>query len=131
MDTQEVISKYYEYVNAGDWKSWLTLFTDDVVGDEQLAGHFLGVNVLRGAVDAISKGYSKFLVHPQRIVIDGGNCCVIRRCEAANAKGVPIAYPNDPNRPVIGANYFQVNNGKITYMRTMHDSVPFAPFINQ
>jgi hypothetical protein len=131
MDTQEVISKYYEYVNAGDWKSWLTLFTDDVVGDEQLAGHFAGINVLRGAVDAISKGYSKFLMYPQRTVIDGGSCCVIWRCEAANARGVPIAYPNDPNRPVIGANYFQVNNGKITYMRTIHDSVPFAPFTNQ
>ena len=31
----------------------------------------------------------------------------------------------------IGANYFQVKNGKITYMRTIHDTVPFKPMTEQ
>lgn len=127
--TREIIEAYYQAVNAGDWETWLTLFSEDVVGDEQLAGHFEGIDTLRGAVEAIRKGYSKFLMHPQRVVIEGETACVVWRCEAANARGVPIAYPPpEESRPVIGANYFEVRGGKIVYMRTIHDSKPFEPF---
>ena len=129
--TREIIDRYYECVNRGDWDAWLTLFSDDVVGDEQLAGHFAGISVLQGAIDAISNGYSKFNMYPQRVVVEGDAACVIWRCDAANATGVAIAYPEDPDRPVIGANFFQVQNGKIVYMRTIHDSVPFEPFTSQ
>jgi ketosteroid isomerase-like protein len=131
VDTQSVIEKYYDCVNRGAWEEWLTLFSDDVVGDEQLAGHFAGIEVLRGAIDAISNGYSHFNMYPQRIVVEGDAACVVWRCAAANAVGTPIAYADDPERLVIGANYFQLQNGKIVYMRTIHDSVPFEPFTNQ
>lgn len=131
MATAEVIDHYYDCANRGAWDEWLTLFSDDVVGDEQLAGHFAGISVLRNAVDAISNGYRIFLMHPQRVVIDGEAACVVWRCEAENAHGVKIAYPDDADRLVIGANYFQLQNGKIVYMRTIHDTVPFAPFVNQ
>jgi ketosteroid isomerase-like protein len=126
--TREIIEKYYETVNAGNWDAWLTLFSDDVVRDEQLAGHFAGIDVLKGAVGAISRGYSKFKMIPVRLVVEGDSACVIWRNDSANAAGVPIAYANEPARQVIGANYFQVQNGRIVYMRTIHDSVPFAPF---
>jgi len=131
MTTRQVIEEYYRCVNAGDWTAWLTLFTEDVIGDEQLAGHFEGIGVLQGAVDGISNGYSKFQMHPQEIVVDGDAACVVWRCEAANRTGEPIAYPKEPDRPVIGANFFKVRDGRIAYMRTIHDSLPFAPFINQ
>ncbi len=131
MDVRQVIDSYYDCVNRGDWQQWLTLFSDDVVGDEQLAGHFSGIDVLRGAIDAISTGYSRFNMVPQRIVAEGDAACVVWRCDAANAAGVPIAYPDNPQRQVIGANFFQVQNGKIVYMRTIHDSLPFQPFVNQ
>jgi ketosteroid isomerase-like protein len=131
MDTRAVIERYYDCVNRGAWQEWLTLFSDDVVGDEQLAGHFAGIDVLRGAIDAISSGYSRFNMYPQRIVVDGDAACVVWRCDAANAAQVPIAYPGNPGRQVIGANFFQVQNGKIVYMRTIHDSLPFQPFVKQ
>lgn len=131
MTTREVIEKYYDCVNRGAWQEWLTLFSDDVVGDEQLAGHFAGIDVLRGAINAISSGYRLFRMHPQRIVVDGDAACVVWRCEAENAHGVKIAYPDNADRQVIGANYFQLQNGKIVYMRTIHDSLPFQPFVNQ
>jgi ketosteroid isomerase-like protein len=131
MDTRAVIERYYDCVNRGAWQEWLTLFSDDVVGDEQLAGHFAGIDVLRGAIDAISSGYSRFNMYPQRIVVDGDAACVVWRCDAANAAQVPIADPGNPGRQVIGANFFQVQNGKIVYMRTIHDSLPFQPFVNQ
>jgi steroid delta-isomerase-like uncharacterized protein len=129
--TAEIVEAYYRYVNAGDWTSYVTLFSDDAVGDEQIAGHFAGIDVLRGAADAITKGYSRFTMYPVRVVIEGDSAAVIWRTDSANAAGVPIAYPNEPNRQVIGANYFQVQHGRIVYMRTVHDTVPFAPFINQ
>ena len=129
--TREIIDRYYDCVNRGAWEEWLSLFSDDVVGDEQLAGHFAGIGVLEGAIDAISNGYSKFNMYPQRVVVEGDAACVIWRCDAANAAGVPIAYSDNADRPVIGANFFQIQNGKIVYMRTIHDSVPFEPFTSQ
>jgi hypothetical protein len=37
MDTREVVERYYETVNASDWDTWLTVFDEHVVVDEQLA----------------------------------------------------------------------------------------------
>ena len=128
MTTKQVIDKYYEYVNSDNWDSWLTLFTETVEGDEQLAGHFKGIDVLKGAVKVLSSGYRPFRMRPQHVIIEGEDACVIWRCESKNANGVPIAYPTDPDRPVIGANHFQIRDGKIAYMRTVHDSLPFRPF---
>lgn len=123
MDTTEVISNYYNYVNAGDWSNWLSLFDENIVMDEQLAGHLEGLQTLRGAVGGLEKGYSKFLMHPQSTVVEGNKACVIWHCEAANASGVPI--------DAKGANFFEVKNGKITYMSNFHDTRPFDPFVNQ
>ncbi len=123
MDTREVIDRYYETVNAGDWDTWLTLFADDLVVDEQLAGHLEGVAPLRGAVGAMKKGYSKFLMLPEHVVIEAEQAAVVWHCEAANATGVPI--------DVRGANYFSVEEGKIVYMANFHDKGAFAPFTSQ
>lgn len=131
MTVREVVERYYDCVNRGDWDGWLALFSDDVVGDEQLAGHFAGIDVLRGAVGGLTSGYSRFNMYPQRLLVEGDAAMVVWRCVAANSHGVPIGYSDDASRLVIGANYFQVQNGKIVYMRTIHDSLPFQPFINQ
>ena len=90
MATKDVIEKYYDCVNRGAWNDWLTLFTVDVSGDEQLAGHFEGIAVLRGAIGAISYGYSKFQMIPLHIVVEGDQAAVIWRCEAANRAGTTI-----------------------------------------
>lgn len=123
MDTRAVVNSYYDSVNSGDWETWLTLFADDLIMDEQLAGHVEGASVLNGAVAGLKRGYSKFLMHPQHILITDSEACVIWHCEAANATGVPI--------DAHGANYFEVHDGKITYMANFHDSVPFLPFTSQ
>lgn len=128
MTNHEVIQKYYDCVNSENWDAWLTLFAENVVGDEQLAGHFQGIDVLKGAVGAISKGYNPFRMRPLKIICEGDEACVIWRTESRNSNLVPIAYPADPKREVIGANHFVISNGKITYMRTVHDSLPFRPF---
>jgi ketosteroid isomerase-like protein len=123
IDTQSIVRDYYRYVNRGDWKGWLSLFDDNVVVDEQLAGHLEGIAMLRPAVGALEKGYSSFQMQALHTVVDGEQACVIWHCMAKNAKGVPI----DAN----GANYFEVRGGRITRMSTHHDSVPFKPFVDQ
>jgi hypothetical protein len=128
MTTREVIDKYYDCANRSAWSEWLTLFTNDVTGDEQLAGHFEGIEVLRGAINVISYGYSKFQMIPRHIVVAGDEAVVIWQCLAANRAGTPIAYNYLPQREVVGANYFRLEGGKIKYMRTIHDETAFAPF---
>lgn len=123
MDTREVINTYYQSVNSGDWNRWLTLFDDSSVTEDQLAGRAQGLKAIGGAIDAIQRGYSKFQMNPLHIVVEGDQAAVIWHCVAANASGVPI--------DARGANYFQVHNGKITYLANFHDTVAFAPFTNQ
>lgn len=123
MSTRDVIYKYYEVVNSGNWDTWLTLFDENVVIDEQLAGHAEGSAGLHSTIDSIKRGYAIFQMHPLHVVVEGDQASVIWHCNAANASGVPI--------DAHGANYFQVRHDRITYMATYHDTVPFAPFINQ
>ena len=123
MDTAAIIDKYYASVNAGDWDSWLTLFDDNVVIDEQLAGHVEGIAILRGAVGGLKKGYARFQNVPTHIVVNGNEACVVSHISAANASNVPI----EANV----ANYFKLTNGKISYMANFHDTRPFDPFVNQ
>jgi ketosteroid isomerase-like protein len=110
-------------VNAGDWDTWLTLFDDNVVIDEQLAGHCEGIGVLRGAIGVMKKGYSRFQNVPKHIVINGNEASVVTHISAANAAGEPI----EANV----SNYYQIKDGKIVYMANFHDTRPFDPFVNQ
>lgn len=123
MNAKDVIEKYYESANTGDWATWLSLFDKNVVVDEQLAGHVEGIGVLEGAIEGIERGYSKFQNNPQHIVINGNEACVVSHISAANASGVPI----EANV----ANYFRLKDGKIAYMANFHDTRPFDPFVSQ
>ena len=123
MNSKDLIEKYYESANAGDWNTWLSLFDKNIVMDEQLAGHVEGISVLEGAIGGIERGYSKFQNNPRHIVINGDEACVVSHISAANASGVPIEADV--------ANYFRFKDGKIAYMANFHDTRPFDPFVNQ
>lgn len=123
MEPREIIEKYYEYANAGNWKDWCDLFADDMVMDEQLAGHIEGLDTLRPMMDGMSQAYSKFQNVPKHILVEGNQGAAVSHISAANAAGVPI------EAEVM--NYFRFANGKIIYMSNYHDSKPFAPFLNQ
>jgi len=123
VDPRDVINAYYRSANAGDWQTWLTLFQEDVVIDEQLAGHVEGLDILRGAIGAMEKGYSKFQNVPKHVVCQGNEAAVVSHISAANAAGVPIEAEV--------TNYFRLEDGKIAYMANFHDTRPFDPFVNQ
>ncbi len=123
MDTRSVVQQYFDSVNAGDWDKWLSLFDENVVMDEQLAGHMEGIESLRGAVVGLKKGYSRFKNIPLEVVVEDDRATVLWHIEAANAKGIPI--------DAKGANFFRLKDGKIIYMSNFHDTVPFKPFTEQ
>lgn len=122
MSVRGVINRYYECVNAGDWDGWLELFDEYLVMDEQLGGHLEGLNALRGAVAGLKQVYSRFQNTPRYFVIDGAQACVVSHISATSASGMPIEAEV--------ANYFLIQEGKITYLANFHDSVPFAPILN-
>jgi ketosteroid isomerase-like protein len=121
--TRQVIDRYYETANAGDWDAWCDLFTDDMIMDEQLAGHIEGLATLRPMMAGMGKAYSTFQNVPRHILIDGDEAAVVSHISAANAAGVPI------EAEVM--NYFRLDGGKIAYMANFHDSQPFRPFLDQ
>jgi ketosteroid isomerase-like protein len=123
VSTRDVIEAYYRSANAGDWQTWLTLFQENVVIDEQLAGHVEGLDILRGAIGGMERGYSRFQNVPKHMVVDGDQAAVVSHISAANAAGESIEAEV--------ANYFRLEGGKIAYMANFHDTRPFDPFVNQ
>ena len=119
MATADVIDRYYETANAGEWDAWCDLFTDDMVMDEQLAGHIETLATLRPMMAGMGRAYSKFQNVPKHIVVNGDEAAVVSHISAANAAGDPI----EANV----MNYFKIRDGKIAYMANFHDSVPFRP----
>jgi len=122
-DPRDTLIAYYRTANAGDWQAWLELFQEDVVIDEQLAGHVEGLQILRDAIGGMEKGYSRFANVPKQMVVQGNNAAVVSHISAANAAGEPIEAEV--------TNYFQFRDGKISYMANFHDTRPFDPFVNQ
>ena len=125
MSPKDVIDKYYELANAGDWDAWCRLFSEDMVMDEQLAGHIEGLAALRPLMKGMKRAYSKFQNIPKHMIVsaDGREAAVVSHISAANAAGDPI------EADVM--NYFRIQNGKIHYMANFHDSKPFKPFLEQ
>ena len=122
MDTREVIETYYRAATAGDWDAWLDLFHEDVVMDEQLAGHVEGKDFLREVVEAIKTGYEKFENVPKHIVVEADRAAAITHI-SARSQGIDVEAD--------AANYFELRDGKIVYTANIHDTVPFQPFMAQ
>lgn len=123
MKNREIIDKYYEYANAGNWDAWCDLFAEAQVMDEQIAGHIEGLSALRNIMAGMDKTYSKFQNVPKHIIVSGDEGAVVSHISAANIAGETI----EANV----MNYFRFQNGKISYMANFHDTKPFAPVLNQ
>ncbi len=125
MNAKEIINKYYEYANAGQWDAWCNLFAETQEMDEQLAGHISGLSTLRGAMQGMGQAYARFQNVPRHIVVDGDQGAVLSHISARAAR-----YPDEPIEADV-MNYFRFEDGKIAYMQNVHDTKPFAPFIRQ
>lgn len=121
MTTREILDKYYAYANAGDWTSWLTLFADDIVMDEQLAGHVEGLSTLTDMMAGMGDGWERFANVPTKFVVDGDNAAVL-----SHISGVVAGKPDRPVEAEV-VNYFEIRDGKIAYFKNVHDTRPFDP----
>ncbi len=121
MTPTESIEKYYEYANKGDWDAWCDLFTEDMVMDEQIAGHIEGRETLRKMMRGMSSTYAKFQNVPKTVLTSGDQGAVVSHISAASVKGEPI------EAGVM--NYFRFRDGLIAYMANFHDTRPFAPIM--
>lgn len=119
MDTKDVVHRYYELANAGDWDSWCDLFAADQVMDEQLAGHVEGRETLRAMMKGFPETYESFANRPQRFVVEGEQAAVVSHISGRTKSGESIEAQV--------CNYFRVVGGEIVYFANFHDSVPFAP----
>lgn len=121
MDTREVINKYYEYLNdgfaKGDLDAWVRIFADDFVMDEQLAGRVEGVEPMAVLAEKMKEGYTKWVMHVRKVLVEGDAAFVLWEVEATTTNGVDINTK--------GANYYRVKNDKVVYLSNYHDSVPF------
>jgi ketosteroid isomerase-like protein len=125
MRPKEIIEKYYEYANAGEWMAWCDLFADDMIMDEQLAGRIEGLDTLRPMMKGMGEAYAKFQNVPKEIIVSGDEGAVVSHISARAAK-----YPDSPIEADV-MNFFRFKDGKIVYMANFHDSKPFAPFLRQ
>jgi ketosteroid isomerase-like protein/predicted ester cyclase len=116
---EEILRLYYQYANAGDWSAWCDLFAEDMVMDEQLAGHIETLATLRPMMDGMGVMYKKFQNIPLHIFTSGDEGAVVSHISATSASG------KDIEAEVM--NYFRFSNGKISYMANFHDTRPFAP----
>ncbi len=125
MTPRVLIERYYETANAGNWTAWCDLFADDMVMDEQLAGHIEGLATLRPMMAGMGEAYAVFQNVAKAIIVEGDQGAVLSHISARAAK-----YPDEPIECDV-MNYFRFKGGKIAYMQNVHDSRPFAPFLRQ
>jgi ketosteroid isomerase-like protein len=117
MSPRDVITRYYELANQGDWDAWTDLFTPDLVMDEQLAGHIEGQDALRSIMKGFPAMYASFANRPKHILVDGDQVAVVSRIEATTSAGETI------EADVV--NYFRLAGDHIAYLANFHDTVPF------
>jgi ketosteroid isomerase-like protein len=118
LNTSEVVTRYYELANRGDWAAWTDLFAEDQVMDEQLAGHVEGQATLREMMAGFPNMYAEFHNTPRHVVVEGEQAAVISHISARTHGGDVIEAEV--------ANYFRILDGRIVYMANFHDTAPFA-----
>lgn len=125
MTSKEVIEKYFEYANAGNWDAWCDLFSENCVYEEQLAGHIEGRETLRPMMAGFPDAYKSFVNTPRHFIVDGDQAAAVSHISAQAMK-----YPEEQIEAEAML-YLQIKNGEIVFAQNFHDSKPFAPFLRQ
>jgi len=123
MKPMDTLKAYYKLANAGNWDKWCDLFTENMVMDEQLAGHIVGLKTLRPMMGGMKKMYKSFKNKAVHMFVSGNEGAVVSHISAVSPKGAKI----EANV----MNYFRFKGGKIAYMSNFHDSRPFKPVLGK
>ncbi|WFE62842.1 nuclear transport factor 2 family protein [Micromonospora sp. WMMD714] len=123
MNTADVVRRYYELANDGEWDTWCDLFAPDQTMDEQLAGHVAGRETLREMMKGFPTMYASFTNTPVHVVVQGEKAAVVSHISARTPSGAQVEADV--------CNYFEIVDGLIRYMTNVHDTVPFAVAMGQ
>ena len=123
MNTRQVVDRYYELANAGQWDAWCDLFSAETHMDEQLAGHVEGRETLREMMKGFPQTYVRFVNAPRHVVVNGDQAAVVSHISGRTHGGATVEADV--------CNYFEVTGGLITYMANFHDSAPFGAVLKE
>lgn len=122
MDTKQVVSNYFNYINTQQWDKYMELFADDVIMDEQIMGHLESRQAVAEGIENL-KNAPRFENHLVDMVVEGNR---------AMARWHIIAEPApDVHIECDGVNYYEVENGKIVRFANYHDTAPFAAILRK
>lgn len=116
MTTREIIDKYFEYVNAGEWDNYLSLFADDIIMDEQLLGRVEGKEELAKGIEGL-RNNPDFRNYPKEIIVEGDKAVALWNIQSPKPDGTKL--------DLKGANFYKIKNDKIVYFANFHDTAPF------
>jgi len=116
MTTREVIESYFECVNSGRWDDYVELFAENIVMQEQLLGRIEGKADLAKGIEGL-RGNPDFHNYPLEIITEGNIGVALWNIKSPK--------PNGEMLDLKGANYYTVENNKITYFANFHDTKPF------
>lgn len=111
----ELIRRYYAAFNAGDWKTFFGLLTDDVAHDINQGGRETGIAAFRAFIDRMNTSYREQIVD---IVIsvsqDGTRAAaeyVVLGTYLKTDEGLPEASGQTYRLP--GGAFFDIRDGKV------------------
>ncbi len=116
LTTRKVVDNYFECVNKGKWDEYIELFSDDIVMDEQLLGRVEGKKQLAEGIEGL-RNNPDFHNYPIHIVIEGKQAMAVWNIQSPKADGTMLN--------IKGANYYTIEEGKISYFANFHDTAPF------
>jgi len=123
MTTKEIIVKYFEYINNSDWENWFTLFDENIVYDDAISGRMEGMAAIKQTAVGISNGFKSFKNSIVDSVTEENKGMAICRIEAVIANGKTL--------DSTGVNYYKIENQKIVYVASYHDSEPFKKLFSE
>lgn len=116
MTTKEVITRYFECVNTGQWDQYVELFDENIIMEEQLLGHIEGKAAVAKSVEGL-KSNKAFRNFPLEIVVEGDKAVALWNIKSPKPDGSQLN--------VKGANFYRIKNGKIVYFANFHDTSVF------
>jgi len=108
---EDVIRTHFACINEARWDDYLALFAEDVRVDEQMAGRNDGLAHVWGAGGMLQS------LELLQVLVDERHAVALWHMRLMATGGMPV--------DVRGASLFWVHQGKIRYLRTIHDTLPF------
>lgn len=113
--TRALLEKYYAAFNAGDWETFLSLLTDDVVHDLNQGAREEGKEAFRGFMARMAKSYGEQLVDIAVMVNEDGTRAsaeyVVLGTYLSADEGLPAA--KGQKYRLAGGAFFEVRGDRI------------------